>query len=65
MGASPHAYLARLRVRRAQILLAETDLSVTEVAARVGYNNSSHFAKSFRQATALTPREFRRAIVRT
>jgi AraC family transcriptional regulator len=64
MGASPHAYLARLRVRRAQILLADTDLSVTEVAARAGYNNSSHFAKSFRQATALTPREFRRAIVR-
>lgn len=64
MGASPHAYLAGLRVRRAQTLLAETDLSVTEVAARVGYGNSSHFAKSFRRATGLTPREFRAALVR-
>ena len=64
MGASPHAYLAALRVRRAQSLLAETDLSITEIAARVGYASSSHFAKSFRQTTGLTPRAFRASLVR-
>lgn len=64
LGTSPHAYLALLRVRRAQTLLAETDLSVTEVAARVGYGSSSHFAKAFRQATGLTPRAFRSALLR-
>jgi len=63
-GATPHAYLASLRAARAQALLAETDLSVTEVGARVGYMSSSHFAKAFRQATGLSPRAYRNALVR-
>jgi AraC family transcriptional regulator len=63
-GATPHAYLATLRVARAQNLLADTDLSITETSARVGYDSPSHFAKAFRQATGLTPRAFRNAIVR-
>ena len=62
-GASPHAYLAALRVTRARALLAETDLSVSEVSARVGYGTPSHFAKAFRQATGLTPRAYRAALV--
>jgi len=63
-GATPHAYLASLRAARAQTLLAATDLSVTEVAERVGYSSSSHFSKAFRQATGLSPRAFRNALVR-
>ena len=62
-GTSPHAYLAALRLERAQTLLATTDLSVTEVGARVGYTSPSHFAKAFRQATGLSPREFRAALI--
>jgi AraC-like DNA-binding protein len=64
-GASPHAYLAALRIERAKSLLATTDLSVTGIATRVGYSSSSHFTKAFRQATGLTPRAFRAAIVKT
>jgi AraC family transcriptional regulator len=63
-GATPHAYLASLRATRAQTLLAETDLSVTEVGARVGYASSSHFSKAFRGATGMTPRSFRSALVK-
>jgi transcriptional regulator GlxA family with amidase domain len=62
-GATPHAYLATLRVARAQSLLADTDLSITETSARVGYDSPSHFAKAFRQATGLSPRAFRKAII--
>ena len=62
-GASPHAYLATLRVAHAQALLAETDLSVSEVSERVGYSSSSHFTKAFRQATGLAPRAYRVALV--
>ena len=62
-GASPHAYLATLRVARAQSLLAETDLSISEVSARVGYSSPSHFTKAFRQATGLAPRAYRAAII--
>jgi len=62
-GASPHNYLAGIRAGRAQLLLAETDLSVTEVGARVGYLSGSHFTKAFRLATGATPREFRKGLV--
>lgn len=62
-GATPHAYHSNLRISQAQILLAETDLSITQIAARVGYSSSSHFTKAFRQSTGLTPKEFRRALV--
>ena len=62
-GTSPHNYLANIRATRAQLLLAETDLSVTEIGARVGYLSGSHFTKAFRIATGTTPREFRKSLV--
>ena len=62
-GTTPHAYLASIRTTRAQLLLAEPSLSVTEISSRVGYSSPSHFTKSFRQATGLTPRAFRKALI--
>jgi len=62
-GLSPHNYLASVRATKAQLLLAETDLSVTEIGARVGYMSGSHFTKAFRLATGATPREFRKSLV--
>lgn len=62
-GATPHSYLAALRISRAQTLLAQTDLSVTEIGSRVGYASSSHFSKAFRQSTGLSPRAFRASLV--
>ena len=62
-GVSPHSYLAGIRATRAQLLLAETDLSVSEIGARVGYLSGSHFTKAFRIATGATPREFRKGLV--
>jgi len=62
-GASPHNYLATIRAAKAQLLLAETDLSVTAIGARVGYLSGSHFTKAFRLATGATPREFRKNLV--
>jgi AraC family transcriptional regulator len=62
-GQTPHAYLANLRLAQAQLLLATTDLSITEISSRVGYASASHFSKAFGQATGLSPRAFREAIV--
>jgi len=63
-GASPHNYLAGIRAARAQLLLADTDLSVTQIGARVGYLSGSHFTKAFRLATGTTPREFRKGLIK-
>lgn len=62
-GTTPHAYLANLRLVQAQLLLADMDLSITEISSRVGYASASHFTKAFRQATGLTPRAFRESLV--
>lgn len=62
-GTTPHAYLANIRTARAQTLLADPNLSITEISSRVGYSSPSHFSKAFRQATGLTPRAFRQALI--
>ena len=63
-GSTPHNYLAAMRANRAQLLLAETEMSVTEIGSRVGYLSASHFSKAFRLVTGTTPREFRKALIR-
>ena len=62
-GATPLAYLNGQRVARARLLLAQTDLPISHIAAQVGYGTASHFTKAFRQATGLTPREFRASVI--
>ncbi len=62
-GTSPHAYLAAVRMAKAESLLAETDLTITEISQHVGYGSPSHFAKAFRKATGFSPRTFRQSLV--
>jgi len=49
------------RTERAKELLAEHDLSITEVATELGYSAPSHFARAFARQTGLSPRQFRRS----
>ncbi len=58
-GLSPSEYLARLRVDRARQLLAETDLSVLDIAYTAGFASLSHFYTCFRAQTGCTPRAYR------
>jgi AraC-like DNA-binding protein len=53
--------LMSLRLEHARRLLSERDLSVTEVAARCGFNDSSHFARRFRKQFGIAPGQLRRA----
>jgi AraC family transcriptional regulator len=58
-GVAPHHYLIARRVECAKSLLRETDLSISEIAHRVGCTNQSHFSVLFHRATAMTPSMFR------
>ncbi|MBD2867652.1 AraC family transcriptional regulator [Paenibacillus arenilitoris] len=53
-------YIVLTRVKEAQRLLRETDLSITDVAAAVGFDNFSHFGKTFKKITHVSPREYRK-----
>jgi AraC family transcriptional regulator, glycine betaine-responsive activator len=58
MGVTPVRYMNDLRLQRGRALLAETDMSVTEVAIACGYASSSHFSKSFRLKYGVSPYRF-------
>ena len=59
-GQSPGEYLTQLRLTRAKELLRATDLPVSEVAYRVGMENTSHFIYSFRTHEGTTPNKYRK-----
>lgn len=61
-GTTPHEWLVRLRMERAQQLLADPQLPITVIALAVGYETPSSFAASFRKATGTTPTAYRRGL---
>lgn len=58
-GVSAIDYVIALRIQKAQELLAETDLSITEIVDQIGYYSVSSFIKRFRQKTGITPGKYR------
>lgn len=54
---APQRWLKEQRLQYAHRLLSEQALSVTEVSLEVGYENISHFIKSFKERFCLTPKE--------
>ena len=58
-GSSPSRYLTDLRMRQAKKYLMDTDLTVREIAARVGYPDPFHFSRSFKNAVGISPAQYR------
>jgi AraC-like DNA-binding protein len=59
-GLTPIQYLLRVRIARSCGLLAAASLPITEVAMRVGFDDSNYFARQFRQVMGMSPSEYRR-----
>jgi len=59
LGISPHRYLLERRVEAARRLLTSSDLSVTAVAADVGFSSSQQLARVFRRVLGTSPGEWR------
>jgi AraC-like DNA-binding protein len=62
-GCAPRDYLHLLRIHRACQLLRETELSIKQIAARVGYQDPFHFSRQFKTFHGVSPTEFRAAQV--
>jgi AraC family transcriptional regulator len=60
-GESPHAFLVRQRLRRAERYMLETGASLSEIALQCGFTDQAHLSKHFRQHTGRTPGSWRRA----
>jgi AraC-like DNA-binding protein len=60
-GRTVQQWITERRMREARRLLAETDLTVAEIARRVGYREAGYFVRRFRTAHGVTPAAWRRA----
>ena len=58
-GTTPHQYVMRQRVERAQELLSESPMPLAEVATQVGFDTQSHFTSVFRRLVGATPKRYR------
>lgn len=63
-GISPAQYLKDVRMRKAEIKLRTTFLSVKQILKQVGLRSNSHFVHDFRKLYGMTPTAYRRAIWR-
>ena len=59
-GFTPHAYLTNVRMKKAEYLLKNTDMNISEIAMMVGYPNQMYFSRIFSKYSGMPPREFRR-----
>jgi AraC-like DNA-binding protein len=60
VGTSIHKVLNKVRVEHAQMLLKDSELSISEIAEDCGFATSQHFARIFRQLSGSTAVEYRR-----
>ena len=61
-GLSPIECLIQHRLHRAAHMLANRNLSVTEIAVQTGYNDMFHFSKAFKKQFGFGPREMRKRL---
>jgi two-component system response regulator YesN len=59
-GLSLSEYMMAQRIERAKTLLIEPKLTVGHIVNRLGYDNSSHFSRTFKKMTGYTPLQFRK-----
>lgn len=59
LGRTPGQELQRVRIERAKRLLGELDHKVETVAGMCGFQSANSFCVAFKQATGMSPKQFR------
>ena len=62
LGLSPAAYFNRLRLKSAERLLKDTNLTIQEIGLRTGYSSSAAFSRSFKKFSGKSPINFRHSL---
>lgn len=58
VGRTPSDFFRIKRFEYAKTLIADTDIPLTEIALRIGYESYPHFSTAFKRYTGFTPCEF-------
>ncbi len=64
MGCGVMDYFTRLKIDRAKELIREESYTFTEIAERLGFNNSQYFTTVFKRVSGMTPSEYAKVVVR-
>jgi len=59
-GETPHSYIVRRRLDKAETLMLTSDLPLSQIAIRCGFTDQAHLCKLFRQQYAQSPAAWRR-----
>lgn len=60
MGVSVMTYLNIIKIKHANELLTNTDMSITEISFECGFNSSTYFGRTFKKIIGVTPGEYRK-----
>ncbi|MEJ0003990.1 MAG: AraC family transcriptional regulator [Pararobbsia sp.] len=63
-GSSPHAFLLRERITRAQEMLANPAGQIVDIAVNVGFQSQAHFTTVFKRLVGETPHRWRQRTLR-
>jgi AraC-like DNA-binding protein len=58
-GQTPHQYVVGQRIAKAKELLRNSDLTITEICAMVGFESLGSFSTLFHKVAGLSPRAYR------
>lgn len=62
-GVGPGLYMIQQRMHRAQIMLADNNLSIKEIANELGYTDAYAFSKQFKKLMGISPSEFKKIYI--
>jgi AraC-like DNA-binding protein len=59
LGCNVNDYILSVRLHKAKYLLNETEMSIAEIADKVGFSSAAYFSTVFKSKFIVTPSEFR------
>lgn len=63
-GKTPIVFINEYRIQKASKLLSQSDISISEAAVKVGFDNFSYFIKKFKEYKGVTPKQYKELVKR-
>ncbi|HHX01303.1 MAG TPA: AraC family transcriptional regulator [Firmicutes bacterium] len=64
LNLSPQQYLTKIRIQHAVNLMQQPNLTISQIARSVGYQDPLHFSKTFKKHKRMAPAEYRKQLTR-
>lgn len=61
-GKTPIVFINEYRIQKASKLLSQSDISISEAAVKVGFDNFSYFIRKFKEYKGVTPKQYKELV---